>query len=300
LRLRYISAIKKSIRLKAITYAVLCLAAFSQAGAQEKSLINGDCVYDPATNQTTCTYQVFSGIPALSHLIFPIPENCVGRFTVSSSFFQFGTAQIYNDPFCGSIYGIKADQEVPEGHSEMFTVTYDAAKSFDIGLVYAALKGGPGCQWFSVPAVMDCSFQPDCHFSLDYTVHDFSVKKPGVYAGTVATMVAVSNLPINITFESFGDLNPVQSMGTGQIPAFYATAPAELTEPPEQFLTPADFNQQVVIIPGDEQEHRFSIWLKLMVSKQISACEYENNAVIRVEIENLEDYIEPIPIDPNP
>jgi hypothetical protein len=256
-------------------------------------MITGECYYDYETRQTICTYEVFSGTPALSHMIYPMVPVCDDQYTVTSEFFDFDTPQLYQDNFCGEIYGMKADQELEEGQTATFTITYDGLFPTGMGTVYAALKGGPNCQVFPVEGVIDCTFQPNCEFSLDFNVYDFYIRKPGVFAGLLATMTATSNLPINITFESFGDLNPVQASGSIPIPAFYATAPAELPDPPAQFFAPVDFNQQVVIIPADEAEHRFSIWSKLMVGKEISACEYMDDAIIRVEIENLEDYIDP-------
>lgn len=273
--------------------AIICFASPQIVGAEVPSSITGECYYDYETRQTICTYEVFSGTPALSHMIFPMIPVCVDKFTVTSDFFNFETVQTYYDNFCGEIYGMKADQELGEGLMADFTIIYDDLFPLGMGTVYAALKGGPNCQIFPVDGVIDCTFQPNCEFSLDFNVYDFHIRKPGVFAGPLATMTATSNLPINITFESFGDLNPVQASGSTPIPAFYATAPAELPDPPAQFFAPVDFNQQVVIIPADEAEHRFSIWSKLMVGKEISSCEYMDGAIIRVEIENLEDYIDP-------
>ncbi|MCK4827464.1 hypothetical protein KA005_67670 [bacterium] len=272
--------------------ALVCLVAPALADAQESN-ISGGCYCDYETRQTICTYEVFSGTPALSHMIYPMVPVCDDQYTVTSDFFDFDTLQLYQDNFCGEIYGMKADQELEEGQTASFTITYDGLFPTGMGIVYAALKGGPNCQIFPIEGVIDCTFQPECEFSLDFTVYDFYIRKPGVLAGCLATMAATSNLPISITFESFGDLNPVQASGSIPIPAFYATTPAELPDPPAQFLAPVDFNQQVVIIPADEAEHRFSIWSKLMVGKEISACEYMDDAIIRVVIENLEDYIDP-------
>ena len=274
---------------------IICFASPQIVGAEVPSWITGGCYCDYETRQTICTYEVFSGTPALSHMIYPMVPVCDDQYTVTSDFFDFDTPQLYQDNFCGEIYGMKADQELEEGQTASFTITYDGLFPTGMGTVYAALKGGPNCQIFPVEGVIDCTFQPKCEFSLNFNVYDFHIRKPGVFAGLLATMTATSNLPINITFESFGDLNPVQSFGSDRIPAFYATAPAELPDPPAQFFAPVDFNQQVVIIPADEAEHRFSIWLKLMVGKEVSACDYADDAIIRVEIENLELYIDPNP-----
>lgn len=284
-----------SVRLHISILVLVCLVAPALADAQE-SYITGSCYCDYETGQTICTYEVFSGTPALSHMIYPMVPVCDDQYTVTSDFFSFEAVQTYYSLWCGEIYGMKADQELGEGLMATFTITYDGLFPLGMGTVYAVLKGGTVCDSFPVQGVIDCTFQPDCEFSLDFTIYDFMIRKPGVFSGCLATMTAVSNLPINITFESFGDLNPVQARqasGSTPIPAFYATAPAELRDPPVQFFAPVDFNQQVVIIPADEVEHRFSIWSKLMVGKEISACEYMDDAIIRVVIENLEDYIDP-------
>lgn len=274
---------------------IIYLASPCLVNAQESN-ISGGCYCDYETRQTICTYEVFSGRPALSHMIFPMIPVCVDKFTVTSDFFNFEAVQTYYDNFCGEIYGMKADQELGEGLMETFTITYDGLFPLGMGTVYAALKGGPNCEIFPVEGVIDCTFQPECEFSLDFSIYDFMIRKPGTWSGLLATFAATSNLPINITFESFGNLNPVQASqeaGSIPIPAFYATAPAELPDPPAQFFAPVDFNQQLIVIPGDEVEHRFSIWSKLMVGKEISACEYMDDAIIRVVIENLEEYIDP-------
>ena len=273
--------------------AIICFAFPQIVGVEVPSSITGGCYCDYETGQTICTYEVFSGTPALSHMIFSMVPVCDDQYTVTSDFFSFEAVQTYYSQWCGEIYGMKAEQELGEGLMATFTITYDGLFPLGMGTVYAVLKGGTVCDSFPVQGVIDCTFQPECEFSLNFTVYDFHIRKPGVFAGLLATMTATSNLPINITFESFGDLNPVQASGSTPIPAFYATAPAESPDPPAQFFAPVDFNQQVVIIPADEVEHRFSIWSKLMVGKEISACDYMDVAIIRVVIENLEDYIDP-------
>ena len=274
--------------------AIVCIALSPVAGYDFPSSISGECVYDEATDRTICTYVVASGTPALSHLIIPFSENCIDKYEVTSAFFRFEAPQAYDDPFCGEIFGIKSDREMDDGQVETFSIAYIGNWMHRVGIdvVYAALKAANNCEVYAVPGVADCDFIPECEFSVNFTVHDFYVRKPGDYAGPVACLTATSNLPINITFESFGDLYPVASFGTGFIPALYQTTPAEQVEPPPTFMTTAEFSLHNITIPDDEAEHSFCIWWKLMVGAEISGCEYSDDAVITIEIENLEEYID--------
>ncbi|UCG60794.1 MAG: hypothetical protein JSV52_10730 [Candidatus Zixiibacteriota bacterium] len=275
-------------------FILVSLLVSNVAGIDFPSNISGDCMYDEATDRTICTYVVASGTPALSHLIIPFSENCIDKFEVTSSFFRFENPQAYDDPFCGEIYGIKSDREMGDGQVETFTISYVGNWMHKVGMdvVYAALKAANNCEVYPVPGVADCDFVPQCEFSVNFTVSEFYTRKPGDYAGPIVCLTATSNLPINITFDSFGDLYPQASFGTGFIPALYQTAPVEQVQPPPAFLTPAEFNEQKVIIPDDEEEHSFCIWWKLSLGPEISGCEYSDDAAIVIEIENLEQYIE--------
>ncbi len=252
----------------------------------KQTAIVGDCVYDSVTFQMTCTYVVFSGIPALSHLIFPIPKNCDQSYTVISPYFNFESPQTYTDVFCGEIYGIKSDRELGEGQVEQFTVIYDGVQSYDVGTIYAALKGGANCEIFSVPAVIECPLVPSLRLSLEATDFVFKIKKPGAYGARLATMSLTSNTPVSISFKEFGELVPAEGFDQNAIPAYYATAPFTRETPPDNFLSPIDFNNHIINIPGDEIEYRFSIWTRIEVTNQNSACEYTNKAVIQLLLEN--------------
>ena len=104
----------KSITIQVAIIALLLavIVVPSTGSAQLKSLISGECDCDSLTGQLVCEYTVYSGIPALSHIIFPLAENCVEVFSVTSPFFTFGSPQLHKDNFCGEIFGIKADQEL--------------------------------------------------------------------------------------------------------------------------------------------------------------------------------------------
>ena len=267
-----------------VTIAV-ALVLPAMAWAQPPSTITGSCLCDTATRQTTCTYTVFSGQPALSHLIFPIPVNCIGRYTVSSPFFAFASPQLYDDRFCGEIFGIKADQELAEGQFTTFAVAYTGVCSLGVDFVMAALKGGAKCELFPVPGVVDCPFVPCVKWAFDGTSADFRIKKPGTYAGRIATMRVFSNVESNISFESFGDLVSATDPSNGVIAAFYAASPASQVNPPAEFLSPADFNNTTLAVPADE-EYECSLWSKIVVGTVASACEYHDNATVRLVLVN--------------
>jgi len=179
-----------------------------------------------------------------------------------------------------------------------FTITYEdvcddgAIGMVVAGMLFAALKGGPNCELILVPGVVDCPFVPCVEWSLDATEFDFYIRKPGSFASRLATMTVEANTQVNITFESFGDLIPVQASESDPIAAFYATAPAEQTNPPELFLAPVAFNQQVLIIPGDDEPHQFSLWSKIITERATTACEYHDAATITLTLENHEPWID--------
>ena len=273
---------------------VICFASPLLVNAQE-SYITGGCYCDYETRQTICTYEVFSGRPALSHMIFSMVPDCYDQFITTSDFFNFEPLQTYYSQWCGDIYGMKAEQELDEGQWASFTITYDGLFPLGMGTVYAVLKGGTVCDSFPVQGVIDCTPPPCIKWSLDAAIIDFEIRKPGTYAACLAIMTVESNWQINIGFDSFGDLIPVQPFGSSQIPAFYATAPAEQASPPEQFLTPVDFDQQVLVVPIGAGEYRFSLWGKIVIGDDITACEYGDDAIISLKLENHEDYIDPNP-----
>lgn len=252
------------------------------------SRIVGVCDFDSVTQQTICRYTVYSGSPGLSHLLFPIPLNCARRFTITSPLFTFSGPQTFSSKWCGTIYGLKAEQDLKDRQVTTFTIAYEGISPLGIGIVYAGLKGGTSCEQFPVPGVADCQTLPCVQWSLDATEFDFRIRKPEVLAGRLATMTVQGNTSATVTFSLFDNLNPINGSGSAAIPAFYVITPPEQTVPPLQFLPPALFNQQVLTIPGDEVPHRFSIWSKIESDVSTKACDYRNDAIITLTVGNLQ------------
>jgi len=272
--------------------AVICFASPQIVGAEVPSLITGECVYDSSLAQTICNYTVFSGRPALSYFIFPICANCADQFTVSSPFFTFQEPQTYNDQFCGEIFGIKADQELAEEKVTTFSIVYNGLCSTGVSIVYAALKWEANCVFFPVPGVIDCPPVPSVRWSLQAREFEFQIKKPGAYAACLTTMTIESNMQVNVKFESFGDLIATECASAGSILMHYATAPVGEQRPPSDFLTPEEFNKHALVVPQDATAFKFSLWARIVVTNETSACEYHNNPVIQLILENstpLED-----------
>ena len=266
--------------------AIFSFACPQIVGAEMPSLITGECVYDSSLAQTTCNYTVFSGRPALSYFIFPICANCADQFTVSSPFFTFQEPQAYNDQFCGEVFGIKADQELAEEQVATFSIVYNGLCSTGVSIVYAALKGEADCELFPVPGVIDCPPVPSVRWSLQAREFGFQIKKPGAYAACLTTMTIESNMQVNVKFESFGDLIATECASAGSIPMHYATAPVGQQRPPADFLTPDEFNARAVVVPQDAAAFEFSLWARIVVTNETSACEYRNNPVIQLVLEN--------------
>ncbi len=282
-----------TIQVAIIALLLAVLVVPSTGNAQVRSLISGECDCDSLTGQTLCEYTVLSGSPALSHIIMPIAENCAEIFSITSPFFTFGSPQLHKDNFCGEIFGIKADQELAEGQMTTITIIYDGCFRLGVDVIYAALKGGPNCELFPVEGVVDCD-PPSCiKWSLDAEVVDFQIRKPGAYTSCLATMTLEANCQVNVGFESFGDLIPVRSTDQDPISAFYATTPPDQTDPPAEFLPPADFNQHTLVVPMDAGEYRFSIWGKIVIGNEVTACEYGDDATISLELENHITYVDP-------
>lgn len=275
--------------LLAISLVTIGVPRLAVGGPAITSSIIGECDCDSLTNTTKCTYTVFSGRPALSHLVFPIAANCVTRYTVTSPFFTFGIPTLHKDRFCGNVFGIKANEELPEGSATTFTITYEGGCVHRIGMVDAALKGGAFCELIPVTGILECDTMPCVEWSINGSAVDYFVKKPGAYASRMSVMTVKSNMPATIGFDSFGDL-----VGAGMtwLEAFYATAPADQSTPPP-FLPPDDFNQQLLAIPGDNATHAFSLWSKIMVTRAATACEYHDEATITLVIENQQTWIDP-------
>lgn len=273
-----------------ISYILLICFAHSPAGAQVKSEIFGDCECDTVLAQTTCTYTILSGVPALSHLIFPIPENCLERFAVTSDFFIFGPAQNHLDQFCGEIFGIKSEQELMEGQTASFTIVYDGVFDDDIAIIYSALKGGANCELFPVPGVIDCPDIPCVEWSIDATINNYTFRKPLTTSAKSATMSITADVPVVVSFQAFANLKPVNGADLEDISTRYAVTPPDHVQPPSVFLKPKDFNNYTLTAPGGGQEFGFSIWTKVEVEAGIKACEYENVATITLTVENSDSY----------
>jgi hypothetical protein len=60
--------------------------------------------------------------------------------------------------------------------------------------------------------------------------------------------------------------------------------------PPDEFLTPADFNSQIIVTPGGEVDHGLSIWTRLLSEQGTKACEYEKTAIITMTLQNSTPY----------
>jgi hypothetical protein len=267
---------------------IICVSFFNPClvCAEVASFITGECVCDSSLDQTICNYTVFSGSPALSRFVLPMCAECEGRFKVSSPFFTFQEPQTYNDRDLGQVYGIMSDQRMNEKQVAGFTVTYDCICSTGVTTVRAVRVDNSSSELFTVPGATKCPPRYCVKVSLEGSESGFRVKKPGVFAAPLATMLVKSNVAAKIKFCSFGNLTPVAGGGTESISMRYATAPVGQTEPPAAFMDSCHFKNHQLFVPRNVQ-FQFSLWARIEVTNEIPACEYSHDAVIQLTLENF-------------
>jgi hypothetical protein len=266
--------------------ACACLVASLAVGQDIRTGITGECVYDEATDKTTCTY-VVAGTPSLSHIIIPFAENCAEEYEVRSYFYRFEDPLAWDEPFCAEIYGIMCDRLMQTHQVEMFYITYLGDQMHNVDMVNAALKTDNECEMHLVPGIVDCAPEPCIDISLNGTGASFFVKKPGHYGARAITMSVTTNVPVTIAFQSFDHLISETRPEVDPILASYATA-AVADVLPAEFLPPGVFNEHTIYVPAENESGQcdFALWTSVATTRETPGCEYHDEAVIQVILEN--------------
>ncbi|EQB64113.1 MAG: hypothetical protein RBG1_1C00001G1692 [candidate division Zixibacteria bacterium RBG-1] len=190
---------------------------------------------------------------------------------------------------------------------EVFQLEGDAWRSLGIGDPGAFARA-----FTSLPAVGDSNrqfwridFQNHAsvaqwvRWSITGTRWDWFVRKPGCYAADCIGFTIASNYDVDILYAGFDDL---LYQGTGgvtlTIPVWYATWNLGTPPPPasDEWIPAALMNGKDILIPDSEQLHQglsAKLWNKICVQQSNSACEYEDDAVVVIELKRIKPWIDP-------
>jgi hypothetical protein len=129
--------------------------------------------------------------------------------------------------------------------------------------------------------------EPWVIYTMSATQCDWSVRKPGDYAVKSLEGTITGNVDIMISFGGFQDLSssklPVQYLET-----YYSATLLNLTVGQVVWYRASDFNgQHLTIAQSPVNPVYWSLWNKVSVKNQISADEYQDDAVITFEMVNM-------------
>ena len=150
--------------------------------------------------------------------------------------------------------------------------------------------------------------KPDCpwiRYSLSATLWKWMVRKPGIYAAKCLTGTVKSNVDIVINFKGFEDLETYHSIGDfnwsdkcsdQELETYYSATLSNLTVAQVLWHRACEFNnpQYDLFIPQNPLTPTgWSLWNKILVTNDISACNFKDNAAISFEIANLDLWVDP-------
>lgn len=132
-------------------------------------------------------------------------------------------------------------------------------------------------------------------WSISGTRYEWQVRKPGEYAANSLTATLKSNGPVTVDFAGFGNLYSADSVNQ-EIETWYAYG-GTLPGSGDARWIPANALDGVKALVKDSVElhdgYDWKLWNKIKVVECNSACEYEDNAIITLVLDNQKDWIEP-------
>ena len=156
--------------------------------------------------------------------------------------------------------------------------------------------------YWEIPVTVHASVAQWIEFSINGTRYDWRVRKPGTYAANSLTAWLKSNSDVEVDFRGFRNLKYRGSKrfpGVEQeIETWYAYG--EGADPGDDNLTwiPAvELNGCDAVIKDSAGLHtgsaNWKLWNKIRVTECNSACEYNDNAMITLVLQNQKIWIDP-------
>jgi len=156
-------------------------------------------------------------------------------------------------------------------------------------------------QIWEIPVKVHASVTQWVEWSLSGTQWTWLVRKPGTYAANCISATLKSNYDVDIKFDGFNDLE-VQEPGKSVnpfIPIYYAYGPGGEgggPPPPDAFIPAEELNGLDCLVPDSERLHEgrsWKLWNYIEVLPCNSACEYQDDATITIELKGVKIWIDP-------
>jgi len=155
--------------------------------------------------------------------------------------------------------------------------------------------------YWEVPVKVHASVAQWIEFSLSGSRYDWRVRKPGTYAANSLTATLKSNSDVEVDFDGFENL---QYKGSQEFPGmkqyidtWYAYG-ATLPNPHgARWIPAAEINKlddEVKDCWGLHNGYSWKLWNKIKVTNCNSACEYEDDAMITLVLQNQKIWIDPV------
>ncbi len=287
----------RRIRCRPVFLAILLVAmSAGVVGAQPVTTITGQCKYDSTLGVTRCDYTVFVGAAPVQQVFVPIPETCASCVTASSPFFESGEPTFLKDPVCGNGFGIYLTATTPVTKMAKATLAFEGLCS--LGVVMSKIRTGvtvSECHTVALPGVVRCAAPPYIEWTVDATDLEIDVRKAGVYASQLIAMGVTSNTNCTVSFGNFGPLIPDIGSASIPLPVRYQISDRCEPIPPEPFLMPDQFNALRLLVAGNEIPVVFCLWGRFDITVEHTPSEYDREAVIILQMENHEVFIESSP-----
>ncbi|RLE12140.1 hypothetical protein DRJ04_06730 [Candidatus Aerophobetes bacterium] len=159
-------------------------------------------------------------------------------------------------------------------------------------------QGSCNKQTWEIPVKVHASVTQWVEWNLSGTQWTWFVRKPGTYAADCITATLKSNYDVDIIFDGFENLKAEGESVNPYIPIYYAYGPEENGGPPprEAFIPAEELNGLDCLVPDSERLHEgyfWKLWNYIEVCECNSACEYQDDATITVELKGVKQWIEP-------
>jgi hypothetical protein len=210
-------------------------------------------------------------------------------------------------------FGVLAQEEItidcycPPPEPDCLTV-YDTETGLEADNAIAAVGGGyaGSCNkpvW-DVAWLTHASVAQWVDFEFTGTAWYWYVRKPGDYYTDCNKLIVASNGDIEISFDGFADLQ-YMDVGNGvdeTISTYYKFNREDTINPDDPvnfpdtaWISASALNDLSRTIADSQNLHdgiMFSLWNRIVVENCNSACEYEDEAIIRITLDNQKDWID--------
>ena len=159
------------------------------------------------------------------------------------------------------------------------------------------LAGDSNQKYWYIPFENHASVAQWVSWAITGTRWDWFVRKPGCYAADCIGFFIASNYSVDILYSGFDDLVYQDTGGvTLTIPVWYAIWGLGTPPPDSLWIPAASLNGLDIFIPDSKDLHygiSHKLWNKICTVPSNSACEYEDDAWVVIELKRIKIWIDP-------